>query len=231
MEYSGVAEIARDRITPEPRHIACHLCDSCHFLRPDHAARAVALQELKRLYLDVLLGSIAQLRRAYYTQKHMPKGALERWKSARRHRLPVDSPSTRVWVLTPLSARSQPTIEEKERRGAHVHTGNKKRGLFAPPSMHRQPTNANTQPARQTTNCRSVTHIHISEPRLYAVSCLGWVPVRCLASWLPPACLVSSSYPSWAAQRWAPLARACRAPPPVARRRSARRSDTACAAR
>eukprot|EP00964_Phaeocystis_antarctica_P001597 scaffold844_cov72-Phaeocystis_antarctica.AAC.4 len=37
--------------------------------------------------------------------------------------------------------------------------------------------------------------------------------------------------PTWAARRWAPRARARRAPPPAARRRVGRRSGTSCTAR
>eukprot|EP00964_Phaeocystis_antarctica_P012457 scaffold6865_cov62-Phaeocystis_antarctica.AAC.1 len=46
MEDLTMTETARDR-APEPRHTTCHFCGSRHFLRPDHTARAVALQELK----------------------------------------------------------------------------------------------------------------------------------------------------------------------------------------
>ena len=37
--------------------------------------------------------------------------------------------------------------------------------------------------------------------------------------------------PTWAARKWAPRARVCRAPPPAARRSAGRRSGTSCAAR
>jgi hypothetical protein len=40
-----------------------------------------------------------------------------------------------------------------------------------------------------------------------------------------------SELPTWAARRWAPSARACRAPSPAARRRAGRRSGTSCTAR
>jgi len=49
MKDLGVTQAARDR-APEPRVGTprdTYLCGSRHFLRSDHTARAVALQELK----------------------------------------------------------------------------------------------------------------------------------------------------------------------------------------
>ena len=66
-------------------------------MRPDHAARAVALQELKPVVWVLSKAPSPSLGYHVFYPKYILKSALERGKSARRYRF--NSPPTRVKLL------------------------------------------------------------------------------------------------------------------------------------